>query len=93
MRHPRRGLRRALAHILIGMIIGAMVSLHEARPAGRPAPLAAALTERADRLGDAFRRIVFAQVRISVLNTAADRHLPDRRAALLGVHLPLHRRP
>lgn len=58
------------AHILIGMIIGAMISLREAaRDDTSHGPLARALTERFYRLAEAFRRIVFAQVRISALNT------------------------
>ena len=60
---------RGLAHILIGMIIGAMMSLREAREGDDGRPLARALSARADRIGDAFRRVVFAQVRISLINT------------------------
>ena len=78
-----------LAHVLIGLIIGAMISLREARAGEAHGPLAIALFERARRLGEAFRRIVFAQVRISALNTLLDRTLPGRGAALLGIHLPL----
>ena len=79
---------RILVHALIGMVVGAVVSLHEARPSTNRAPLALALTERASRLGEAFRRIVFAQVRISALNTLLT------AIYLLGV-LPLvaHRLP
>ena len=39
-----------------------------ALPPGQSGPLATALGERARRLGDAFRRVVFAQVRISAVN-------------------------
>jgi len=52
------------------MVVGAILSLREVLPgdtAGRP--LAAALIGRIERFGDAFRRIVFAQVRISLINT------------------------
>lgn len=59
----------ALAQVLIGMVIGAMVSLRDALGDAERAPLARALAERIFRLGEAFRRIVFAQVRISALNT------------------------
>jgi len=60
---------RTVAHMLIGMVVGAMLSLREVLPGqGGGAPLAMALTERARRFGSAFRRIVFAQVRISALN-------------------------
>lgn len=63
------GVGRALAHILIGMIIGGLVSLESAKVAANRGPLALALTERARHLSLAFRRVVFAQVRISALNT------------------------
>lgn len=59
---------RVLLMILIGLIIGSFVALREAAPQTTLGPLAQALYERASRLGDAFRRVVFAQVRISALN-------------------------
>lgn len=59
---------RVLLLLLAGMIIGSFVALREAIPQHNLAPLAQALAERVRRLGDAFRRVVFAQVRISVLN-------------------------
>jgi predicted PurR-regulated permease PerM len=79
----------ALVHVLIGLIIGAMVSLSEARNHAEVRPLAAALSERVRRLGDAFRRIVFAQVRISALNTLLTALYLTIVLPLLGVHLPL----
>jgi predicted PurR-regulated permease PerM len=83
-------LGRLFLHALVGMVIGALVSLGEARPASaRTAPLTRALSERASRLGDAFRRIVFAQVRISALNTALTALYLLVVLPLLGVHLPL----
>jgi predicted PurR-regulated permease PerM len=78
-----------LAHVLIGLIIGAMVSLREARQGEARGPLAIALFERARRLGDAFRRIVFAQVRISALNTLLTGIYLAAVLPLLGIHLPL----
>jgi predicted PurR-regulated permease PerM len=80
---------RSFLHALIGMIIGAMVSLYEVRPTATRAPLAGALAERADRLGNAFRLIVFAQVRISALNTALTAVYLLVVLPLLGVRLPL----
>ncbi len=80
---------RVIAHIVIGMIIGAMVSLREARSRESRAPLARALTERAVRLGDSFRRIVFAQVRIAAINTAFTAVYLVVVLPLLGIHLPL----
>lgn len=60
---------RALLLVIIGMIIGSFIALREARPHLTLAPLAQAMSERVDRLSEAFRRVVFAQVRISALNS------------------------
>jgi predicted PurR-regulated permease PerM len=79
---------RAFVHALIGMIIGGIISLHEARPTTTRAPLADALAARANRLGEAFRRIVFAQVRISALNTTLTAIYLLVVLPLLGVRLP-----
>ncbi len=57
-----------MAHVLIGLIIGALLALREVGGPRMTQPLAEALTERARRLADAFRRIVFAQLRISAIN-------------------------
>jgi predicted PurR-regulated permease PerM len=65
-----------------------MVSLNETRINTRRAPLSAALTERADRIGDAFRRIVFAQARISALNTGLTAVYLAIVLPVLGIHLP-----
>ena len=77
-----------LVHVLIGMVIGGMVSLHEGRPAHVGGPLAAELSERARRIGDAFRRVVFAQVRISALNTVFTAIYLVGILRLFDVHLP-----
>jgi predicted PurR-regulated permease PerM len=75
-------------HIVIGMIIGAMVSLREAVPVRSPGPLAHALFERSRRVGDAFRRVVFAQVRISLINTVFTAIYLGLVLPALGVNLP-----
>jgi predicted PurR-regulated permease PerM len=80
---------RALTHLLIGMILGALVALREARGDRPLGPLAAALSERASRVGDAFGRIVFAQVRISALNTVLTAIFLAVVLPLLGIKLPL----
>jgi predicted PurR-regulated permease PerM len=80
---------RSFLHALIGMVIGALVSLGEVAKAGTRGPLAEALAERSRRLGGAFRRIVFAQVRISALNTALTALYLTVLLPLLGVRLPL----
>ena len=80
---------RSLAHILIGLVVGAILALRtelNVQPAG---PLAAALRERARRLADSFRQIVFAQVRISALNTAFTSIYLAIVLPAFGVDLPL----
>lgn len=64
------GVGRALAHILIGMVIGALLSLESAKEHNDRGPLSAALAERARHLTLAFSRVVFAQLRISAINTS-----------------------
>ncbi len=79
---------RALAHVLIGMVIGGAVSLHEERTARSAAPLALALARRCARLGEAFRRVVFAQIRIAALNAVFTAFYLVVVLPLLGIHLP-----
>ncbi len=74
---------------LVGMIIGALVSLLEVAPHRRHQPLAAALIERISRFAFAFRQIVFAQVRISALNTVLTVIFLFGILPALGLHLPL----
>jgi predicted PurR-regulated permease PerM len=79
----------ALVHILIGMVVGALVSLRDAVAAHSYRPLARALAERVARLGQAFRRMVFAQVRIAAINTLFTAIYLVLVLPLFGVHLPL----
>jgi predicted PurR-regulated permease PerM len=79
---------RTFLHALIGMIIGAIISLNETRQASYRAPLSEALIESARRLGEAFRRIVFAQARISALNTFLTAIYLLVVLPLLGIHMP-----
>ncbi|RQH04587.1 AI-2E family transporter [Paraburkholderia dinghuensis] len=60
---------RIFGRIVIGMIIGAIVAISMQKNARR-LPLSNALVTRVARFADAFRRIVFAQVKISAINTA-----------------------
>jgi predicted PurR-regulated permease PerM len=79
---------RVLVLILVGFIIGSFIALRKASPHHRLAPLAQALFERASRLGDAFRRVVFAQVRISALNAFLTWIYLGLILPALGIELP-----
>lgn len=82
-------LLRALAHILVGMVIAALLSLERAR--GGRGPLALAVAQRAARLAMAFRRVVFAQLWISALNTAFTATYLLLVLPALGIDLPFAR--
>ncbi len=77
------------AHVLVGLIVGGMLALREVCTQTPSKALAAALSERARRLAEAFRRIVFAQVRISAINTLFTGVYLVVVLPLFGVHLPL----
>ncbi len=64
-----KSVARGFGHVVFGMIIGAMIAATAKRHVPR-LPLARALVMRAARFSDAFRRIVFAQIKISTLNAA-----------------------
>jgi len=89
LQHAGAEVGRTFAHILIGLGIGALVALHDAQPPEALGPLARALQERVGRLGDAFRRVVFAQVRISLVNTILTALYLVVALPLVNVHLPL----
>lgn len=80
---------RATAHVLIGMIIGGMLAVREATSLDQLKPFARALTGRGELFGDAFRRIVFAQLRISLINTTFTAIYLAVVLPLMGIHLPL----
>jgi len=80
---------RTLVHILVGLVIGMMVSLTDLRPRKGERPLARALAERVSRLGNVFRRILFAQVRISAINAFLTAVFLLVGLPIFGVHLPL----
>jgi predicted PurR-regulated permease PerM len=79
---------RAVVQVLLGMAIGAIVAVRhvEATPPDKLLP--AALRERAINFGEAFRRVVFAQVRISAINTTVTAAYLTLLLPVFGVHLP-----
>lgn len=78
-----------LVRILIGMVIGALIALRQAERPVHDRPLARALVNRAVRFGEAFRRVVFAQVRIAAINAALTALYVAVILPLSGIHLPL----
>ncbi len=61
---------RVFVHLLIGMVLGAMIALSASRTRnGHATPFVEALLARCRNLVQGFRDIVFAQVKISAVNT------------------------
>ncbi|GAB3626593.1 membrane protein [Pandoraea terrae] len=81
----------AVVHIVVGMVLGALVALSTVRPVHYMQPLAAALTRRVTLFADAFRRIVFAQVKISLINTFFTGIFLIGVLPLFDIHVPLRK--
>ena len=79
---------RYAAHMLIAMVIGALLALREIISRDKFKPFARALVERFTLFGQAFRNIVFAQVRISAINATFTGIYLAVVLPLMGVHLP-----
>lgn len=84
-----KAVARVIVHLLIGMILGAMIALARARPARRNGPLVEVLVARCSLLVQSFHDIVFAQVKISALNTLFTAIFLLAVLPLFGVELPL----
>jgi predicted PurR-regulated permease PerM len=76
------------AHVLVGIVIGAMVALRHASAANTEKPFAAGARRALPSLRRGFRRIVFAQVRISALNTVFTAIYLLAVLPMFGIHLP-----
>jgi predicted PurR-regulated permease PerM len=81
---------RVFVHIIIGLVLGALVALSDStRAAHQVGPLAAALSLRCKQLAAAFRNIVFAQIKISLINTLFTAIFLLGVLPLMGIHVPL----
>ena len=80
---------RVTVQLLIGMVLGAMLALHTARLRTPGGPFTDALNARCFTLVSAFHDIVFAQVKISALNTLFTGIFLLIVLPLFGVQLPL----
>ncbi|MBC2680435.1 MULTISPECIES: AI-2E family transporter [Pseudomonas] len=75
--------------LLIGMVLGAIIALQAIPDPENRKPLAAALFDRLALLVRAFRNIVFAQIKISLLNTFFTAIFLAVVLPLCGIKLPL----
>ncbi|MBA3696238.1 MAG: AI-2E family transporter, partial [Methylotenera sp.] len=80
---------RLAAHIVLGMIIGGMLAVREAALMTTFKPFARALMGRVSLFTDAFKRVVFAQLRIATINATFTAVYLAIVLPLMGIHLPL----
>jgi len=80
---------RVAFHIVIGMIVGGLVAFYSGTHNPSLGPLARALEDRAEFLSNAFRNIVFSQIRISALNTFLTAIYLAVVLPMVGIQLPL----
>ena len=76
-----------MLHALIGIVVGALVSFEYQPPKG---PFGIALAGRIRRLADAFNAVVFAQIKISALNTILTAIYLLAVMPALGFHIEGH---
>jgi predicted PurR-regulated permease PerM len=80
---------RGLVHILLGLVIGGMISFATFGHHSEYNPLSSDLLKRFGTLLESFEKVVFAQVKISALNTVLTAIYLCVVLPALGVHLPL----
>jgi len=80
---------KTFAHVLLGMVIGGMTALHSFKGVEEWPALSAALHNRLKVLSESFYKVVFAQAKISTLNTILTAIYLAVILPLCGVHLPM----
>jgi predicted PurR-regulated permease PerM len=76
-------------HVVVGVVIGSLMAFTPPTPPDSQRPLASALIARAAILAHSFRRLAFAQVRVSGINTLITAIYLWVVLPLCGVELPL----
>ncbi len=78
-----------MATVLIGMVLGAIISLHNLDRNSDGVMLKRELLNRLSLLSHAFRNIVFAQIKISAINTLFSAIFILGVLPMMGIHIPL----
>lgn len=80
---------RVFVHIVIGLVIGAIVAVSHGAGGRTTRPLSFELSTRSMRLAHAFHNIIFAQLKISAINTTLAALFLLVALPSFGVHVPL----
>lgn len=83
-----RNAAHTFATMLIGMLLGAIVSLRNSGPLRPDAPLREALLDRLTILAASFHNVVFAQIKVSLVNTVLTCGFLFGVLPLFGLHFP-----
>ncbi|MEY4762204.1 MAG: hypothetical protein RLZZ200_2060 [Pseudomonadota bacterium] len=89
VRNAGENFGRGVLHVVAGILIGCLMAFAPNSETASDGPLTHALKARTAILAGSFRRFIFAQVRISALNTMLTAIYLAIVLPLLGVHLPL----
>lgn len=80
---------KVFAHILLGMVVGGMAAVHHFMEHDTAPPFINALRSRLRNLSTAFDKVVFAQVKISALNTTFTAIYLLVALPFFGIQLPM----
>lgn len=80
---------KVFAHILLGMVVGGMAAVHHFKDHDSAPTFISALRSRLRTLTTAFDKVVFAQVKISALNTSLTAIYLLVALPLFNIHLPM----
>jgi predicted PurR-regulated permease PerM len=80
---------KVFAHVLLGMVVGGMAAVHHFKEQDKAPPFIGALRSRLRILTSAFDKVVFAQVKISGINTVLTAAYLLIALPLFGIHLPM----
>ncbi len=80
---------KVFAHILLGMVVGGMAAVHHFKEHDKAPPFISVLRSRLRNLVASFDKVVFAQVKISALNTALTALYLLVVLPLFDIHLPM----
>jgi len=76
------------AHILIAVVAALLLTIHQFSPLARSKPFAREMRNRLQLFGKAFENIVFAQIKISAINTVLTAIFLLGVLPAFGIHLP-----
>jgi predicted PurR-regulated permease PerM len=80
---------KTFAHLVLGMVVGSLAVLHRFNKENGFPPLASDLHARLINLADSFEKVVFAQVKISALNTVLTAIYLAVVLPIFGIYLPM----